>query len=69
MILAAAQSFRLKVVAEGVETKAQAERLVDWGADYLQGYLFSKPLSPQSVRDWLLTHPRLLWDVEPTVTE
>jgi diguanylate cyclase (GGDEF)-like protein len=57
MILAADRSFRFKVVAEGVETEAQAQRLIGWGADYLQGYLFSKPLSPAAVREWLLAHP------------
>jgi EAL domain-containing protein (putative c-di-GMP-specific phosphodiesterase class I) len=56
MILAAAHSFGLKVVAEGVETEAQAERLIGLGAHYLQGYLFSKPLSPKVVREWLLAH-------------
>lgn len=56
MILAVAQSFGLKVVAEGVETEEQAKRLISLGAHYLQGYLFSKPLSPNAVREWLLAH-------------
>lgn len=33
-----------KIVAEGVETKEQAEKLIAMGCEYLQGYYFSKPL-------------------------
>jgi EAL domain-containing protein (putative c-di-GMP-specific phosphodiesterase class I) len=45
-ILAMAQSLRLPVVAEGVETLEQAEFLRERGCDELQGYLFSKPVPP-----------------------
>jgi EAL domain-containing protein (putative c-di-GMP-specific phosphodiesterase class I) len=34
------------VVAEGVETEAEAEVLVDLGCDLLQGYLIAKPAPP-----------------------
>lgn len=33
----------MKVISEGVETKAEADTLVSLGADYLQGYLFARP--------------------------
>lgn len=33
-----------EVLAEGVETQEQVEILRDMGVDYIQGYLFSKPL-------------------------
>jgi EAL domain-containing protein (putative c-di-GMP-specific phosphodiesterase class I) len=40
-----AHRLGLKVVAEGVETLAQREKLCrDHGCDFLQGYLFSRPV-------------------------
>lgn len=37
-------SLDMKVNAEGVETKEQLQFLKDNGCDYVQGYIFSKPL-------------------------
>lgn len=45
-IVALARSLRLQLVAEGVETEAQAEVLRSMGCDELQGYLFARPLPP-----------------------
>lgn len=50
MILAMAATLGLKVVAEGVETRAQADFLLAHGCQSLQGYLFSRP-APADV--WL----------------
>jgi diguanylate cyclase (GGDEF)-like protein/PAS domain S-box-containing protein len=44
-VIAMAHSLGLQVVAEGVEEKRQSELLREFGCDYLQGYLYSKPLS------------------------
>ena len=40
-----AHRLGMKVIAEGIENKEQAERLKSAGCDYAQGYFFSKPLS------------------------
>ena len=40
-----AKAANLKIVAEGVETMLQLGRVVELNTDYVQGYLFSKPLS------------------------
>ena len=48
-----AHHLGMKVVAEGVETKEQAEFLKNYGCDFLQGYYFSKPL-PQEEFEKLL---------------
>ena len=34
----------LRVVAEGVETLEQLERLRAFGCDYIQGYYYAKPM-------------------------
>ncbi len=48
-----AHSMGLKVVAEGVEDEAQRSILKEMACDYLQGYLFSRPLPAQEVTGWL----------------
>jgi diguanylate cyclase (GGDEF)-like protein/PAS domain S-box-containing protein len=43
-IISIAHSLNQKVVAEGVETVAQAETLLSYGCHIAQGYLYSKPV-------------------------
>lgn len=43
-VMELAQRMQLRVVAEGVETKEQWERLREIGCDYVQGYYFAKPM-------------------------
>ncbi len=42
-VVALAHSLKLEVVAEGVETRGQADALLRLGCDQAQGYLFSPP--------------------------
>lgn len=44
-IISMAHHLNLRVTAEGVETQGQRELLAESECDYLQGYLFAKPLS------------------------
>ncbi|KQB15432.1 EAL domain-containing protein [Rhodobacter capsulatus] len=46
-IVEIAETLGIATVAEGVETRAQAEILRDLGCDVLQGFLFSTPLSAE----------------------
>jgi len=46
-IIEASHEIGKVVIAEGVETKAQMELLKSYGCDMIQGYYFSKPLSPE----------------------
>jgi EAL domain-containing protein (putative c-di-GMP-specific phosphodiesterase class I) len=43
-IISLAHALSLEVVAEGVETQSQADRLRDLKCDLMQGYLFSRPV-------------------------
>jgi diguanylate cyclase (GGDEF)-like protein/PAS domain S-box-containing protein len=56
-IIVMAHKLGLKVIAEGVETDAQRQRLQAAGCDYAQGYLFSRPVPPEQF-DALLNRPR-----------
>lgn len=47
-----AHSLQLRVVAEGVETEAQRDVLVQLGCDELQGYLFAKPMTAVALALW-----------------
>jgi diguanylate cyclase (GGDEF)-like protein/PAS domain S-box-containing protein len=48
-ILALAQSLRLEVTAEGVETQFQQNTLIRLGCQQAQGYFYSKPLKLEDV--------------------
>jgi diguanylate cyclase (GGDEF)-like protein len=45
-IVALANSLSIEIIAEGVETQRQRERLHDLGCMYAQGYLFGRPAPP-----------------------
>ena len=44
MLVELASLFKAKTVVEWVEDAKSADKLRDWGVDYLQGYKFGKPL-------------------------
>jgi diguanylate cyclase (GGDEF)-like protein len=51
-----AKEFGYRVVAEGVETKAQADALTLMGIESLQGYYFSKPIPKEELVAWHQGH-------------
>lgn len=53
-IFAMAESLRLRVVAEGVETRAQLQVLERYGCGYAQGFFFSRPMPADACRKLLL---------------
>lgn len=59
-IIAMAHGLQLDVVAEGVETEAQARFLELRGCDELQGYLYGRPCEPDEFVDWLRPRPEAL---------
>ncbi|MBT3030054.1 MAG: EAL domain-containing protein [Candidatus Thiodiazotropha endolucinida] len=55
-IIAMAHHLGLKVVAEGVETKAQWRFLHESGCDYAQGYYIGRPMAAATFTDFLVKH-------------
>jgi EAL domain-containing protein (putative c-di-GMP-specific phosphodiesterase class I) len=47
------KNLSIDTLAEGVETKVQADMLRDFGCDIFQGYYFSKPLEKDDLADFL----------------
>lgn len=43
-ILDYAKKLNVKVVCEGIETKEELEKLIEMGADYIQGFYVSRPM-------------------------
>ena len=52
-IIEMAHKLGITVVAEGVETEEQCKLLIVAGCDYAQGYLFSRPTSPEVFEELL----------------
>ncbi len=55
-IIVLGHSLNLEVVAEGVETGALANRLLELDCDELQGYHFAKPMPASAFEAWLKQH-------------
>lgn len=60
LIINMARNLKLKVVAEGVETKEQLEFLRSHHCDLFQGYLFSRPVPAETFIKLLQERRRLL---------
>jgi diguanylate cyclase (GGDEF)-like protein len=55
-VMQISQSMGYQVVAEGVETLEQVNKLNEIGVHFLQGYYFSKPLEVDQLTDYLAHH-------------
>ena len=53
MIIDLAHTFDMEVVAEGVESEAQAVQLKELGCELAQGYHFTEPRPPKAVSEFL----------------
>jgi hypothetical protein len=47
------------MVAEGVETQEQFQKVTDLGCDYVQGYYFAKPVGAQTTQALMVTRDEL----------
>lgn len=52
-IISLAEQLGLQVIAEGIETLEQQERLLDLGCHLIQGYLHAKPMPLPDLLAWL----------------
>ena len=52
-IIAVAKSLKMRIVAEGVESKEQADFLRELHCNTIQGYLYSRPLSAVDIEQLL----------------
>jgi diguanylate cyclase (GGDEF)-like protein/PAS domain S-box-containing protein len=71
-IIVLAQTMRLSVVAEGVESSEQLRLLQDYGCDAYQGWLYSKAVVPQHIEQLMQLQdqgddPSLWWDRTLTI--
>ncbi len=57
-VIKMAHSLGLETIAEGVETQNQLDYLKEQGCHEIQGYLFSKPLSPDALEELLKAPPQ-----------
>ena len=55
-IIELARTINLSTITEGVETESQRQQLLAMGCIDAQGYLFSRPLSPDQVAGYLSDH-------------
>ena len=53
-IILLSKNLSLDVVAEGIETEKQLQRLVELGCHFGQGYLFSRPLTVEGIENFML---------------
>jgi diguanylate cyclase (GGDEF)-like protein len=53
-MVAMAKGLNLESIAEGVETEQQAHLLREMGCTHAQGYLFSRPLSPEAFKNLII---------------
>jgi len=51
-VIGLGKSLGLSVIAEGVETEAQANLLAELGCPLAQGFLYSKPMTADAFLDW-----------------
>lgn len=63
-IIDLAQALGARVVGEGVESLAAAQRLQELGCDVVQGFYLGRPMPPEKLAEWLRS---FAWD--PTTPE
>jgi EAL domain-containing protein (putative c-di-GMP-specific phosphodiesterase class I) len=55
-IVSLGKSLDYRLIAEGIETEAQAAYLKNIGCDIAQGFLFARPLEAQALEQWVIAN-------------
>ena len=63
-IIELAKVFKLKVIAEGVETPQHGELLLSLGSNFAQGYGIAKPMPANDILTWLVQ-----WEKNPCLVD
>ncbi len=58
-IISMAKSLHMRVIAEGVETEEQLKLLQKFQCDEIQGFIFSKPVTPDSITEMMVANHKL----------
>jgi diguanylate cyclase (GGDEF)-like protein len=53
MVIELGRNLQLKVIAEGIESEAQVNRLKQMGCHEGQGYFYAKPMNSVALKEWL----------------
>ncbi len=48
-----ARNLGLHVIAEGVETQAELDKLTELGCAYVQGFYFARPMHREALREFV----------------
>jgi len=63
-VVALANSFNRKVIAEGVETVAHGTALLEIGCEFSQGYGIAKPMPAEQIPEWTTNwKPNVAWQL------
>lgn len=57
-IVSLARDLKRNVIVEGVETESDAQRMLEFGCEYAQGFLFSEPLTAADALAYIARHYR-----------
>ena len=52
-VIGFANAFKRNVIAEGVETRAHMENLIELGCDLGQGYFIARPMPAKKLQEWM----------------
>lgn len=65
-VMMLARNLKMKVVAEGVETRDQLAQILAFDCDYAQGFCFAAPLDPEAAQAMLASGKRVVMPKQAT---